>query len=111
YIVIPGAVPQHLVHNAVKAINHSLGQGFPPEKVPEYRSRSFCPEVQSTQPITDLFHRSSAPGLLGSVIELEMTHPVGGGQIALRFPNSDSTPQPAKPHIDGRHSPLNGVPA
>src|SRR5205085_11018524 len=36
--------------------------------------------------------------------------PVGSGQIALRFPGLADPPPPPKPHLDGMHSPNNGVP-
>jgi hypothetical protein len=110
YVHIRGGVPQHLVNDALKAINHSLGNGIPVEKVDQFRSQSFCPELQSDPVILNLFHQSQAPELLQSVIDLDLVHPVRGGQIALRFPNRDSEPRQARPHLDGMHSPLNGVP-
>ncbi|TLS50875.1 phytanoyl-CoA dioxygenase family protein [Paenibacillus antri] len=109
YVQIPGGVPQELVHDALKAINHSLGQGVPAEKIATYRAQSFVPELQSDPAITNLLYRSSAMDVLRSVIDVDRIHPVRSGQVALRFPIAESTPRPAHPHIDGMYSPSNGV--
>ena len=41
YIKIPGAIPQPMVEQALRAINHSLGEeGMNKEDLPTLRSRS-----------------------------------------------------------------------
>lgn len=107
---VPGVVPPILVDQAVRAINHSLGEGFDPERVPEYRARSYCPELQGEPVIIDLAMNSPAWDLAKSLIGEETLRPVGGGQIALRFPMTDEPKAPVRPHLDGMYSPLNGVP-
>ncbi len=109
YVQIPDGVAPELVRAALKAVNHSLGQGVPAERIAQYRAQSFAPELQTDAAITDLFRRSSALDVLRSVIDVERIHPVRSGQIALRFPMADSAPRPAHPHIDGMYSPSNGV--
>jgi hypothetical protein len=108
YVCIPDLIPAPLIAAALKAINHSLGRGLPPEQVAVYRSRSFCPELQHASVILDLFHetpaRTVAESLLGRIED------VRSGQIALAFPQMEP-PAPAYPHLDGLHTPTNGVPA
>jgi len=109
YIQIPGAVSRALVDDALKAINHGLGEGIPAERIAQYRAQSFLPELQSSPAITNLLHRSSAMDALRSVLDVDRIHPVRSGQIALRFPIAGSEPRPAHPHIDGMYTPSNGV--
>jgi Phytanoyl-CoA dioxygenase (PhyH) len=108
YATIPALVPAPPVAAALKAINHSLGRGLPPEQMTTYRSRSFCPELQRERVILDLFHetpvRAAAESLLGRIDEVRT------GQIALAFPQMEP-PAPPYPHLDGLHTPTNGVPA
>ncbi|MCB0061925.1 MAG: phytanoyl-CoA dioxygenase family protein [Caldilineaceae bacterium] len=111
YIKVPGVIPQVMVDAAVRAINASLGEGMDPAAVPIYRSRSFCPELQREQVITDLFNKTPALTLAESLIGQGKIKEIGGGQIALRFPTLQDPPSPPRPHLDGMHSPNNGVPA
>lgn len=111
YVVVPGVVPPVMVDAAVRAVNHSLGEGMDPADVPVLRSRSYCPELQSEPVIRDLFRATPAQALAESLGGGAVYNPVGGGQIALRFPRLGDPPVPLSPHIDGMHSPLNGVPA
>ncbi|MBV9850519.1 MAG: phytanoyl-CoA dioxygenase family protein [Armatimonadetes bacterium] len=111
YVHIPGVVPHIRVDAALRAINHSVGQGMDPAQMNKYRAQTFCPEITRTPPITDLLLKTPAWELAESVIGEGQIQPVTGGQVALRFPGLQDPPGPARPHIDGLHSPNNGVPA
>jgi hypothetical protein len=111
YVVIPGVVPRVMVDAALRAVNANLGQGIDPEKVPIYQSRSFCPELQSAAVMTDLFNATPARALVESFVGEGNLRPVGGAQIALRFPRDADPPSRLGGHLDGMYSPLNGVAA
>lgn len=109
YVVVPGVVPRVMVDAAVRAINHSVGEGMPADQIRTMRARSYCRELQGDPVITDLFSATPARAMAESVIGAGKLKPVGGGQIALRFP-SLGDPTPPRGHLDGMHSPDNGVP-
>ena len=109
YVKVPGVIPQVMVNAALRAINASLGEGIDPEQVPIYRSRSFCPELQREAVITDLVNKTPAWPLAESLIGTGKIKDIGAGQIALRFPTMQDPPSPPRPHLDGMHSPNNGV--
>ena len=111
YVKVPGVVPQFMVNEALKAINHSLGEGIDPNKLPTFRSQSYAPEVQKSPVILDLFNKTPAFSLAESAIgEGKMQPARGAGQIALRFPQLVDPPPALTPHLDGMHTPTNGVP-
>lgn len=109
YVQVPGVVPPLMVAEALRAINHSVGQGMNVADMNRFRAQSYCPEIQNTPPITDLLKKTPAWDLAESVIGPGRIKPPGGGQIALRFPSRDE-PGRAGPHLDGMYSPTNGVP-
>jgi hypothetical protein len=107
---LPGIVPQELVLRARRAINAYLGQnGIDPSELPRYRAQSYCPGLGSDPVITDLYNASPLKTVAESLIGEGKVKPVGGGQIALRFPSTDETPRAPGPHIDGMYTPTNGV--
>ncbi|HET6384182.1 MAG TPA: hypothetical protein VFJ58_12385 [Armatimonadota bacterium] len=108
YVKIPGVIPRVMVDEAVKAINHSIGNGIDPEQLSRFRAQSYCPELSREPVISDLFNGTPARLLAESAIG--EIRPVGGGQIALRFPVAADPAPKARPHLDGMHSPTNGVP-
>jgi hypothetical protein len=111
YVKVPGVVPQVMVNEALKAINHSLGdKGIDPEKLATFRAQSYAPEVQKSPAILDLINKTPALALAESAIGEGKTQPVSGGQIALRFPQMTDPPPAPAPHLDGMHTPTNGVP-
>jgi ectoine hydroxylase-related dioxygenase (phytanoyl-CoA dioxygenase family) len=111
FVRIPGVVPGVMVDAALRAINGSLGQnGIDPERLPIFRSQSYCPELQGEPVIRDLFNKTPAFELAESATEPGKLKPVGGGQVALRFPSAQDPPNPPRPHLDGMYSPTNGVP-
>ena len=111
YVRIPGAVPRVMVDAAVKAINHSFGNGIDPTQMTTFQSRSFCPELREAPEIVDLYNRTPVKELAESLIGTGKLNPVTAGQIAVRFPLLDDPPPALRPHLDGRYSPHNGVPA
>jgi hypothetical protein len=110
YLHIPGVVPQIMADAALRAINHSVGEGMNAEDMTRMRAQTYCRELTREPVITDLINRTPAWSLAESAIGVGKIKPVGSGQIALRFPGMQDPPAPARPHLDGMHSPTNGVP-
>jgi len=110
FVRIPGCVPRPMVEAALKAINHSLGEGIPADEVAGMRVLSFCRELQTAPVILDLLNRTPAWSAAESLIGEGQIRSVGGAQIALRFPTLEDPPPPPRPHLDGMHTPTNGVP-
>jgi hypothetical protein len=110
YATVPGVVPAAPLAAALTAINHSLGQGLPPADLPVFRSRSFCPELQRAPVILDLLRTTPAWLLAESLLGEGRVEAVRSGQIALAFPQTEP-PEAPYPHLDGLHTPTNGVPA
>ncbi|GCE05628.1 hypothetical protein [Dictyobacter aurantiacus] len=109
FVKLPGIVPTPLVHDALRAINISLGsKGMDPAQLPTLRSRSYCPEIQDSEAITNLLYASQLWSVAESAIGQGNIKPVRSGQIALRFPQ-EGPERIGNPHLDGMHSPLNGV--
>jgi phytanoyl-CoA dioxygenase PhyH len=109
YIHLADAVPRRLVERALAAINQSLGRGIDPAKVETYRSRSFCPELQTSPVITDLLYGGAAWDVAESLVGAKRLSRPGTGQIALSFP-TEGRPDKLHPHLDGLYTPTNGVP-
>ena len=109
YVRLSGLIPTCLVQQARKAINASLGLGLDSENMTKFRAQSYCPEITHTAAITDLINASSVLPVLQSAIGAPLK-PVTGGQVALRFPAEYAWPPKPNPHLDGMHSPTNGVP-
>jgi len=110
YVHIRNAVPRVMIDQALRAINHSVGQGMNVEDMVTFRAQSFCPEIKNTPVISDLLNRTPAWPLAESVLGTGMIREVKGGQIALRFPNLADPPARPGCHLDGMHTPTNGVP-
>jgi len=110
YATVPGVVPAAPLAAALRAINHSLGQGLPPADLPVFRSRSFCPELQRAPVILDLLRATPAWLLAESLLGEGRVEAARSGQIALAFPQTEPAAAPY-PHLDGLHTPTNGVPA
>ena len=110
FVQIPGVVPQVMIEQAMKAINHSIGEGMNKDDMVTLRSRSYCPELQQDSVITDLFNQTPARSLAESAIGSGLINPITDGQIAIRYPLFQDPPNPPHPHLDGMHSSHNGVP-
>ncbi len=110
YVKLPGVVPPERVHTALRAINASIGtRGIDPDKLPTFRSQSYCPELQRDAAITGLLMDSPVWDIAESAIGAGKIQPVNSGQIALRFPSMEPPGEP-RPHLDGMYTPTNGVP-
>ena len=111
FVKMPGIVPKELVHDALRAINASLGsEGIDQAQLPTFRSQSYCPEVTTTPAIVRLLNASPLWSIAESAIGMQAIQPVQYGQIALRFPVMREAAS-ATPHLDGMYTPTNGVPA
>jgi hypothetical protein len=109
YTLIPGVIPLPRAAAALRAINASLGEGADPAQLDTLRSQSWCPEVTNHPAILDLLTETAAWSLAESAIGKGQLEPVERGQIALRFPTT-AAPGEVRPHLDGMHTPHNGVP-
>ncbi len=109
FVHVEGVVPRVMVDAARRAINNSLGQGLHPDDVSRFSAQSFCPEVQGTPVISDLYNATPLRALAESAIAPDVVRDVGSGQIALRFPTMKDPPSSPHPHLDGVHTATNGV--
>ena len=110
FVKVPGVVPQVMVEAVLRSINNSVGEGMNADEMTTFRSRSYCPELQGSSVITDLLNRTPAWELAESAIGVGKIIRPKGGQIALRFPSVQDPPPKPGGHLDGMHSPHNGVP-
>ena len=111
FLHVPGAVPPRLVDRARRAINHSIGLGMDRDDMDRFSAQSFCTELRDDPRLVRL---ATAPEVWAHVRALVGERRVvkpAGCQIALRFPRPEGTPRRLiGPHIDGYHTPENGVP-
>lgn len=110
YVVVPGVVPRVMIDRAVKAINHSLGEGVERENMGKYRSQTYCPELGTSREIMDLLEKTPAFALVESAVGRGDLLTDTDGQIALRFPTLQDPPGSPGPHLDGWVSPEGGSP-
>ncbi len=111
YIIIRGAVAPVAVREGLRAINHSLGhEGIAFDDLPKFRAKSYCPNVQGTPAITNLFNQSPLLPLLDSMLGEGNTQQVSRGQIALRFPAAElQKKRTFGGHLDGIGTGTNGI--
>lgn len=110
YVHVPGVVPRVMANAALRAINHSVGEGIDPTQIQIFRARSYVPELQNDPVITDLYNKTPAADLAAALIGEDHILPITAGQIALRFPGFQDPPKVISPHLDGMYTPTNGVP-
>jgi len=110
YVHLPAIIPPDRVHRAMRAINHSIGTGMPAKEMKKKAARSYCNELQTDPVILDLLHQTPAWSLVESAIGQGKVNKANSAQIALRFPSLEDEQRPPWPHLDGMHSPDNGVP-
>ena len=111
FIVLRGAVSRLMVETALQAINHSLGEeGMNKEELPILRARSYCRDAQRLPALTDLINRTPVFPIVESMIGEGNLLPVGGAQIALRFPGPlFHVPGEPRGHLDGLGTGTNGM--
>ena len=85
YVKVPGVVPRVMVDAALRAINHSVGEGMNVEEMVRFRAQSFCPELTKTPVITDLINRTPALELAESAVGVGKIRPVGGDSSLTVF--------------------------
>ena len=111
YTVLRNAVPKVKLEQALRAINHSVGEGIPKEEILFARSQSYCQELRDKPVIKDLINKTPVFDLVESAMGKGKLKPAGGGQIALRFPQLHDGPLPTlRGHLDGIPTEHNGVP-
>ncbi len=111
WVRVPSVVPAGQVAAALRAINHSLGEGIDPARLVSFRDRTFCPELSTSALLNGLFNDSPAAALAASLFGPGRIETVDECQIALRFPGKDTSPRRLSPHLDGMYTPTNGVTA
>jgi len=113
FLTVEQAVPRVYVNRALRAINHSLGQGRDAGDVKELNARSWCPELGGTPVITDLVNRTPVHQLAEDLIGEDRLCPVTNGQVPPHFPRAldvdASTVKPPTGHIDGIGTSTNGI--
>ena len=111
FLHVPGTVPPRVVTRARRAINHSLGAGIDPGERVRLDNQTFSPELTGDPRLLRL---ATTPAVWSHVRAL-----LGDGravrprdcQIALRFPLPEGAARRITGgHIDGYHTPTNGVP-
>lgn len=110
YVVIPGVVERPRIDEALRAINHWLGEGIDSSKLAQYRAQSYAPDWGSDPLLLGLLNDTAALPLLSNLLGAPVRR-AEHAQVALRFPTPPGTP-PGSPsgHIDGIPTPTNGVP-
>jgi hypothetical protein len=93
YVIASGRIPGEQIHAAKREINRSLGQGIDPNRISEFESRSFCPDLLRSPIIWDLLRanqtRAAVEDLIGpGAIDPENIWP----QMAIRFQGRPTTP-------------------
>ena len=111
FLRVADVVPPRLVARATRAINTYLGTGIDREQIVRFNNQTFCPELREDPRLLRL---ATTPEVWSHVRAL-----LGDGrvirpktcQIALRFPLPEGTRRRVTGgHIDGYHTPRNGVP-
>ena len=103
YLHLKQAVSSHLVGDARRLINHSIGtKGISLDDLPVFRMDTFCPEIQSSNEILGLLHDSGILNVAEDLVGKDSFDTVTNAQIALRFPHE--TNAAAVPHIDGLYT-------
>ncbi len=110
YLHLRNIVPQPLINKALQAINMSLGKGMNEKDMTTFSSQSFTPELCESPAICDLLKKSPLWDLAESAIGKGKIINEDRAQIALRFPQASDSSKELTPHIDGIHTPDNGVP-
>ena len=101
WALFPAAVSKELVAAASRAIRADLAFNYDSDRDVEYQNMSWCPDLRSSAPITELLACSSAKTILDSMLGWEE---IGGrhhGQIAIRWGSGDKEAHVPPPHIDG----------
>ena len=111
FLHVPGVIPPRVLARARRAINHSIGSGFPSDDLTRLNDQSFCPELRGDPRLLRLATTPAVWSRVRALLGDRTTAKPRECQIALRFPLPEATPRRVgAPHIDGYHTPTNGVP-
>ena len=112
YLKIPGVVPKVLIDEALRAVNHSIGEvGLGGEDMENNRSAFHCAELLRAPVILDLFYKSPVIEIAEEMMGKGNVMPLKQAKPYPRFPLSlgEDAPEP-RGHIDGIGSGTNGMP-
>ena len=105
YVIVPGVVARHQAEAALRSINRSLGATG---RVGGEQGEC-CKELKNAPEVLDLYRASAVATICKHL--LGPTYPVGGAQIALRFPGDGCGPNfQVGPHW-ARHWHIDGLAA
>jgi len=111
FVHVAGAVPPALLERARRAINHSIGSGMDRDDLTRFSNQSFCTELVSDPRLLRLATTPTVWSCVRALLGDRRTVRPQRCQIALRFPLPEGTPRKvAGGHVDGYHTPHNGVP-
>ena len=111
FVHVAGAVPPRLVERARRAINHSIGSGMDRDDLTRFSNQSFCTELVGDSRLLGLARTPTVWSRVRALLGDGRTVRPQRCQIALRFPLPEGTPRKLDGgHLDGYHTPLNGVP-
>ena len=111
FLHVPEVVPPRLVGGARRAINHSIGAGIDADELTRFNNQSFCPELTKDPRLLRLATTPVVWSHVRTLLGDRRAVRPRACQIALRFPLPEGTPRViAGGHIDGYHTPRNGVP-
>lgn len=110
YVRIPGAVPKTMVDAARRAMNYSIGAvGQGTDDLDNFKTGAYCDELKNQPVMTDLYNETSVMEAAEQLMGKGNVLPVGGVQMALRFPTilDGELPEPMG-HLDGLGNGKNG---
>jgi hypothetical protein len=101
-----------MVDRARRAINHSVGSvGRGSDDPEKNRNGQLGDDIRNAPAIADLFNKTPVMAIAESLMGSGNVMPVGGGQIALRYPGSAFGDLDApRGHLDGLGTGTNGMP-
>ena len=112
YLVIPGAVPQVMIAEARRAVNHSIGYvGIGGEDLENHRSGFHCHELLGAEVITDLYNKTPVWRIAEDLMGEGKVQVVARAKVYPRFPLPlGEEGKGMGGHLDGIGSGTNGQP-
>jgi len=112
YLKVSGVIPMVMVEQARQAINHSVGHVGKGEDDPsKHRNGQLGDDIRNAAVLTDLFNKTPVIRIAESLMGEGNVLPVGGAQIALRYPTSpEGDVDDPRGHLDGLGTGTNGMP-
>eukprot|EP01006_Ploeotia_vitrea_P026654 TRINITY_DN59624_c0_g1_i1.p1 TRINITY_DN59624_c0_g1~~TRINITY_DN59624_c0_g1_i1.p1 ORF type:complete len:499 (+),score=205.80 TRINITY_DN59624_c0_g1_i1:74-1570(+) len=104
FIHLPNVVPKHLLHDALREINASLGRGINSathhmDSMWGQQKQTFCPDVKNSPHVTNLYTRSAVSTYVQSLLGRNRVHVPRGGQIAIVHPKSAKEATEGRAHV------------